>query len=62
MTFPAVVVFKMEPEGMEEMVRFVVDALVAVIAVVEALVSVVTPLKVRFVVVALFGKRYAKVV
>jgi hypothetical protein len=46
---------------MDEMVRFVVDAFVAVMAVVDALVRVVTPLKVRFVVVALLGKRYANV-
>ena len=36
MTAPLVVVFKREPDAMEEMVRFVVEAFVEVIAVVEA--------------------------
>ena len=57
-----VVVFKREPDAMEEMVKFVVDAFVEVMAVVEAFVIVVTPVKERFVVVALLGNGYPKVV
>jgi hypothetical protein len=62
MTAPLVVVFKSDPEAMEEMVKFVVDAFVEVIAVVEAFVIVVTPVKERFVVVEFDGNGYPKVV
>jgi hypothetical protein len=41
-----VVVFKSEPEAIEEIVRFVVEAFVEVMAVVEAFAIVVGPLKV----------------
>ena len=62
MTAPLVVVFKREPDAMEEMVKFVVEALVLVIAVVLAFVIVVTPVKERFVEVELLGNGYPKVV
>ena len=44
------------------MVRLLVEAFVEVIAVVLAFVIVVTPVKERFVVVALLGNGYPKVV
>ena len=47
-------------ERILETVRFVVDALVEVIAVVEAFVIVVTPVNDRLVVVELFGNGYPK--